>query len=369
MDATATEEWKQMLKDYEKQKSNVQWEKPPPVTRVKHSDIRKMEIAYNPILQTYSDPNTESQIKNQEQERLIDTLAKNKDRALRYEQVYNVVNFENKLKGLEGAPNYPQEKPSVPKKFYSNYTNTNYNIISGMNFSDHHYLPPEKRPAKPHSAPKKYKINLAEFRDFDIINNRYKRNHEAKAKLDEDYYIQEAAEKYWKTHDYDPVVGEFVDEEKEKAYQRQQEQEAKVHGLDQVEKLPNGVKYSEGALYQPINMRVVDANRLYEIDMKNKMAKQRYETRYDVEKDYRERDIEESQRKEMLRLNRINPQKYLEPKERGYNILTNNPYYGRYAEKFHEPRVPTQSVWAKPSSSSSYASSRTIRSSGFQIAS
>lgn len=46
-----------------------------------------------------------------EQNRYLTTLAKNKDRALRYEQTFDVINLENKLKGLEGKPNYPVVKP------------------------------------------------------------------------------------------------------------------------------------------------------------------------------------------------------------------------------------------------------------------
>ena len=48
---------------------------------------------------------------------------------------------------------------------------------------------------------------------------------------------------------------------------------AKTHGKDQIDKLPNGIKYSESALYQPINGTVVDEGRLNEIDRKNKLAK------------------------------------------------------------------------------------------------
>ena len=29
------------------------------------------------------------------------------DRSLRYEQTYNILNFDNKLKGLENRPDYP----------------------------------------------------------------------------------------------------------------------------------------------------------------------------------------------------------------------------------------------------------------------
>lgn len=53
---------------------------------------------------------------------MLNILAKNKvslflfyhnyqDRALRYEQTYDVINFDNKLKGLEDKPDYPKEKP------------------------------------------------------------------------------------------------------------------------------------------------------------------------------------------------------------------------------------------------------------------
>ena len=41
---------------------------------------------------------------------LIDTLAKNKDRALRYEQTFDVINFDDKLKGLEDKAGYPKPK-------------------------------------------------------------------------------------------------------------------------------------------------------------------------------------------------------------------------------------------------------------------
>jgi len=75
---------------------------------------------------------------------MLDVLAGNRDRALRYEQTYNVLNFENKLKGLEGRSDYPVEKPWYfrPNKD----TEADYNIISNYPMSEHHFQPPEKRP-------------------------------------------------------------------------------------------------------------------------------------------------------------------------------------------------------------------------------
>lgn len=71
-------------------------------------------------------------------------LAKNKDNALRYEQTYNVINFENKLSGLENRPDYPKEKPWYFRPERDSLVD--YNIISNYQLSDHHFDAPEKRP-------------------------------------------------------------------------------------------------------------------------------------------------------------------------------------------------------------------------------
>lgn len=79
-----------------------------------------------------------------EQDDFINTLAKNKDRALRYEQTYNVLNFENKLTGLEGRHDYPKEKPWYFRPERDSLVT--YNIISNYDMKDHHFDAPEKRP-------------------------------------------------------------------------------------------------------------------------------------------------------------------------------------------------------------------------------
>lgn len=63
---------------------------------------------------------------------------------MRYEQTFNVINFNNKLQGLENKPDYPKEKPWYfrPDKD----TNANYNILSNVALADHHYDAPSKRP-------------------------------------------------------------------------------------------------------------------------------------------------------------------------------------------------------------------------------
>jgi len=67
-----------------------------------------------------------------------------KDRALRYEQTYNIVNFESKMKGLETRADYPKEKAWFFRP--GKDTNTDYNIISNYAMDKHHFAAPENRP-------------------------------------------------------------------------------------------------------------------------------------------------------------------------------------------------------------------------------
>ena len=346
-DASNLHSWRTSLKEYEHQKRKIP--DLPKIERITNSTVNRLEGIYNPLLQTYTDRSAELFYKEQEQRKMIETLAKNQDRALRYEQTFNVINLENKLKGLEGLPGYPIEKlPNYKNRKLGNTTNTNYNIISCLDLADHHFLPPEKRPLRPVIKEKTYKLHAVEYRDYNIITNTYLQKHEEKSRVDLESYKQEAAREYWKTHDFDPIRCTYLDQEKEKAFIENCKEREKVHGLDKIDKLPHGVKYSEGALYQPIGMKVVDKKRLEEIDLKEKNSKQRYETRYDIEKDYREKDIFSQEMKKSQTLKRISHDRHVETEKRGYNILTHAPFQGLGAEELRQPFTsPKITAWEK----------------------
>jgi hypothetical protein len=277
------------------------------------------------------------------------TLARNKDQALRYEQTFNVLNLEDKLRGLEDKPGYPTtNKVNLGREDVSK-TNTTYNIISNQDFSDHHYLPPGQRPPRKLEArPKTQTISALEYKDYDMIAHRYLRDHENKTKYDQDYYKAEAAQKYWNTHDFDPIVGSFIDPDKEQEYCQARDSEAASHGLDKVERLPKSTKYSEGALFNPINCRVVDAGRLEEIDLKHRSAKLRYGARHGFEKECRGKDFEVQDNEFAKTVSKVNHRRFTEHRDRGYNIVTLGPFDGRFAEKLHDPYTkPRDSLWQR----------------------
>ena len=385
MDPEAIEEWRTNLKKYEYEKTYLGWSNAQPPPRVTNSDVKEQESRYNPILQTYTDTGVERNVQRLERDRLVETLAKNKDKALRYEQTFDIINLDNKLKGLEGLPGYPEERPpNYKNRNLGNNSKTPYNIISCLDFADHHFLPPEQRPPRPEEQPRKYKINIVEHRDFNIISNKYLQEHQGKAKKDLDSYKLEAAEEYWKTHDYDIFTCKYIDPSKEEEVKNRNLEEIEATAQKKYEKLPNGVKYSEGALYQAISSKIVDSDRLYEIDIKNKQAKQRYESRYDIEKEYHDRDIEQQEKGKIQAVNRIAHERYMENLGRGYDILTHSPFEGRNCKTVYpaftkskptvwertlsqknESSLPPQS--AQPINSRFSTPNRPIRSSGFKI--
>lgn len=75
----------------------------------------------------------------------------------------------------------------------------------------------------------------------------------------------EAAKRYWNTHNFDPVTVQYYDGEKENKFQNDRDAEALTHGLGYYKKLPITIQ-NEGLMYNPVNMKIEDENRLLEKD-------------------------------------------------------------------------------------------------------
>ena len=76
------------------------------------------------------------------------------------------------------------------------------------------------------------------FKDYNIVSNKYLEHHDHKVVTDEQILRAEAAQKYWKTHDFDIINCKYYDGDKEDGYRKKAAEESKVHGRDQVKKLP-----------------------------------------------------------------------------------------------------------------------------------
>jgi len=70
------------------------------------------------------------------------------------------------------------------------------------------------------------------FKDYNIVSNKYLEHHDNKVLADEQIHRAEAAQRYWKTHDFDPINIKYCDGQKEQEFIAKREAEMKVHGRD-----------------------------------------------------------------------------------------------------------------------------------------
>lgn len=75
---------------------------------------------------------------------------------MRYEQTFDIVNFDNKLKGLENKPDYPKDKPWYFRP--GKDTNVEYNILSNVAMAHHHFDAPVNRPKEEEEKVKMVKL-------------------------------------------------------------------------------------------------------------------------------------------------------------------------------------------------------------------
>ena len=62
---------------------------------------------------------------------------------------------------------------------------------------------------------KKKGVTTTGLWDYNIITNRYLELHNEKTQVDQEVQWLDAAKKYWKSNDFDPVNGAYYDPDKE----------------------------------------------------------------------------------------------------------------------------------------------------------
>ena len=71
---------------------------------------------------------------------------------------------------------------------------------------------------------------MKNFKNYNIVTNKYLEHHDDKVTADEVVLRTEAAKKYWKTHDFDAVNCVYYDDKKETEFQGKREDAMKIHG-------------------------------------------------------------------------------------------------------------------------------------------
>lgn len=77
-------------------------------------------------------------------------------------------------------------------------------------------------------------------REFNVVSNEYFENNQERQDADFEQIKGDVQKKYWKTHDFDFIKGQYIDGEKEAKYREQRAMLGAVQGASQYQKLPPG---------------------------------------------------------------------------------------------------------------------------------
>ena len=131
------------------------------------------------------------------------------------------------------------------------------------------------------------------FRDYNIINNQYWVDHKEKNKLDRLAEREIMNEKYDKTHNFNYLNCEYYDPAKEAQFQRDRIKAEQEHGKNFNDRLPPTLKVRETIVFDPYKEVPEEVK---QFDLRKKNQKKRYELRYQLEDEYRDRDVQRQEK-------------------------------------------------------------------------
>ena len=322
--------WKEDVQDYVYNKTYTKWgNNTPHVPKITSKLVKTNDTFFNPILQTYSNKKYDNQIRKREKSALVSEIIKNFDDQLKIEQTYNIINLQDRLKGFEKHPNYPVMKDLIHKRKKIDFYPKNYNIMSNLSLTEHHYDKPENRPIYSY---KESKIGKKTFkyigeRDFDIISTKYKYFNEEKNEVDKALKRIKTAQIFYKNNIYNPIKGVFYNKEKEEEFQKKRKEEEKNWGIERINNLPKCVK-GKGDIYDLISLKIVDQKAMDSMIQEEKNKKKRYDIKYQIEKYYFDENMKKLDKIENRKNSKATYLRYKEQDKRQYDIidLTEKPY-------------------------------------------
>eukprot|EP00286_Rhodomonas_abbreviata_P000735 CAMPEP_0181288654 /NCGR_PEP_ID=MMETSP1101-20121128/452_1 /TAXON_ID=46948 /ORGANISM="Rhodomonas abbreviata, Strain Caron Lab Isolate" /LENGTH=439 /DNA_ID=CAMNT_0023392799 /DNA_START=235 /DNA_END=1550 /DNA_ORIENTATION=+ len=334
--------WSEGIRNYQEQKLqpvNTEASQPLYVTRYMKS---REEAAINPITQKFNDVSTEKTLRQVEKGSVAKILNRAWDTQLGREQHFDIINQKPKRGHIHEVPYVQRLKP--PSLITAN--NENYNIISTLGLHDHHWAPPGKRPPRVHTPPRKEPFLTAvnRPRQYDIVNNRFREHHDSRSKWEMDQARSHIVNKYWETHDFDPVTCSYYDEDKEKYYQKRIQEMLLTQGTNAINKLPPTLAASESLMYDICTGVVKDPQRLQQKIEADRAALENRASKIGAEELMRVKGEVDNQRDVGRKMARIAHTRYLDVTERGFNILSNESF-----DKAGHPPLPLtrprKSLW------------------------
>ena len=309
--------WAEEINKYYNDKKILKWGYNPKQELVKEKHVKSQDLVFNPITQKYSDKNIEKELRRQEKSNMINSIAQGYDNELRVIQTFDIINLKDKLNTLKNNSDYPndikQYHGAKRKKLNISSGERNYNILSNINLNLHHFDKPENRPLIKDEINNKKKIKLGsfvEYKDYDIISNKYNNFDKEKRELDLKLSIAEISNKYLKSRDYDAIKGIYVDSEKEKKFQEELK--------NKIEKIKN---IKRDTIFNPFNNEIYNKEKYDELNQKEKNRIYRYTIKQKMDNYYHQAELKNDIIKNNSLKTKVSYNKFKEIDKRGYDIL------------------------------------------------
>ena len=318
--------WAEEINKYYNDKKILKWGYNPKQELVKEKHVKSQDLVFNPITQKYSDKNIEKELRRQEKSNMINSIAQGYDNELRVIQTFDIINLKDKLNTLKNNSDYPndikQYHGAKRKKLNISSGERNYNILSNINLNLHHFDKPENRPLIKDEINNKKKIKLGsfvEYKDYNIISNKYNNFDKEKRELDLKLSIAEISNKYLKSRDYDAIKGIYVDSEKEKKFQEELK--------NKIEKIKN---IKRDTIFNPFNNEIYNKEKYDELNQKAKNRIYRYTIKQKMDNYYHQAELKNDIIKNNSLKTKVSYNKFKEIDKRGYDILNGKNNFNHY---------------------------------------
>jgi hypothetical protein len=307
--------------------------------KITNYEVSRNQRAFHPILQTFVESGREQALCQREKRQREAEMAKSADRVEKNTYVpYNIIST-HLLPGKKDPPTRKAHR--VPD------SSIGFNIVNFQPKEKHLYIdrgPPKgvgMRSLQPMSGKK----------DYNVLSNEYYHDNNARQQQEREAQRKDLFEKFYRTRKYNHIKAAYYDAEKERDFVKMRDKLQKTNGLMQVEWLPETIKRAEGNLYNIINQspKSGDAAQARLASWERKQATKfeaKITTKFEAK--MKKRQKAEYDLKRTRQLNRLSETRALEQLRRGYDVITNENYFGVGSKNVYAPKKrPSPGVWTR----------------------
>ena len=203
---------------------------------------------FNPVLGSWADSNTETQVRHAAEQSEVVRGNRARDRQLKHVQAFDLLN---------ARPLVTEEPARGQRETTETYSSrVPYNILSSLPLPDVLLTARARDPqraARAQMEPPRPLINsapsLVRRRGIDIISNKYVHDHDARQGSEQAAQREHALRRYWQTRNFDPLRQVYEDGAKDAAYEEDVRLSQSIQGVAQRERLPPSIRLSLGSAY------------------------------------------------------------------------------------------------------------------------